>query len=186
MSPFVTLSCPSCGGKLQITEDIDRFACAHCGQEHIVKRSGGIVTLAPVVDAIKRVEVGVDKTAAELAMARLEREIHDTGTERNRLAAESPRPGSVADLLGITGLGIGILTLACTIVLGLSQGWGSIGGVIVIGVGLILLGALFLLFSHAGKEGWDQSTGQKLKQLDQMIVSKQAEWSEIRKRASPQ
>jgi predicted RNA-binding Zn-ribbon protein involved in translation (DUF1610 family) len=45
MPGFITLSCPSCGHELQITEDIVRFACAACGNEHIVNRNGGIVTL---------------------------------------------------------------------------------------------------------------------------------------------
>jgi hypothetical protein len=72
---FITLSCPSCGNKLQITSDIDRFACSACGNEHVVNRSGGIVTLKPVIDSIKRVEVGVDKTASELAIVRLKEEI---------------------------------------------------------------------------------------------------------------
>jgi DNA-directed RNA polymerase subunit M/transcription elongation factor TFIIS len=43
MPDFITLSCPSCGNKLQITDDIDRFACAACGNEYIVNRSGGDV-----------------------------------------------------------------------------------------------------------------------------------------------
>jgi hypothetical protein len=72
---FVTLSCPSCGGKLQITADIERFACAFCGNEHIVKRGGGIITLSPVVEGLKNVQTGVDKTASELAIQRLTREI---------------------------------------------------------------------------------------------------------------
>ena len=50
MPDFITLSCPSCGNKLQITEDIDRVACAACGKEHMVNRSGGVVTLKPVLD----------------------------------------------------------------------------------------------------------------------------------------
>ena len=50
MLDFITLSCPSCGHKLQITDDIDRFACATCGNEYIVYRSGGVVTLKPVMD----------------------------------------------------------------------------------------------------------------------------------------
>jgi predicted RNA-binding Zn-ribbon protein involved in translation (DUF1610 family) len=75
MSGFVTLTCPSCGGKLQITNDIDRFACGHCGNEHVVKRSGGVVALAPVVEGLAKVQVGVDKTASELEVARIEREL---------------------------------------------------------------------------------------------------------------
>jgi hypothetical protein len=77
MRDFVTLTCPSCGGKLQITNDIDRFACSHCGNEHAVKRSGGIVALAPVVEGLAKVQAGTDKTASELAIVRLQREIAD-------------------------------------------------------------------------------------------------------------
>ena len=75
VTDFVTLTCPSCGAKLQITDDIERFACTHCGNEHIVKRAGGLVALAPVVQAIKQVRDGVDKTASELAIKRLLMEI---------------------------------------------------------------------------------------------------------------
>lgn len=77
MANFVTLTCPSCGGQLQITSDIDRFACGHCGTEHLVKRGGGIVSLAPVVEGIKKIQMGVDKTASELAIKRIKSEISD-------------------------------------------------------------------------------------------------------------
>jgi DNA-directed RNA polymerase subunit RPC12/RpoP len=75
MADFVTLTCPSCGSKLEITNDVERFACGHCGNEHIVKRSGGIVSLAPVVQELGKVQLGVDKTASELAIRRLREEI---------------------------------------------------------------------------------------------------------------
>jgi len=75
MDNFITLTCPTCGGKLQITDDIERFACGNCGNEHIVKRSGGIVSLAPVAESLKNIRVGVDKTASELAIQRLSHEI---------------------------------------------------------------------------------------------------------------
>lgn len=85
MSDFVTLSCPSCGGKLQITHDIDRFACGYCGHEHVVKRSGGVVTIAPMIEGLRRVQIGTDRTAAELAIVRLEKEINELQTNQNRL-----------------------------------------------------------------------------------------------------
>ena len=81
MADFVTLSCPSCGGKLTITNDIERFACAHCGNEHVVNRSGYVVSLAPVVDELKKVQAGVDKTASELAIKRLTQEIEELGQQ---------------------------------------------------------------------------------------------------------
>ncbi len=75
MTNFITLTCPSCGAKLQITGEIDRFACAACGNEHIVNRSGGIVSPKPLIDSMKGVKVGLDKTSSELAIVRLNKEI---------------------------------------------------------------------------------------------------------------
>jgi predicted RNA-binding Zn-ribbon protein involved in translation (DUF1610 family) len=48
MAEFITLTCPTCGGKLQITEDIERFQCSHCGNDHLVKRFGGTITIAKI------------------------------------------------------------------------------------------------------------------------------------------
>jgi hypothetical protein len=91
MADFVTLSCPTCGGKLQVTPDLDRFACAHCGNEHVVRRGGGIVSLAPVVEGIDKVRVGVDKTASELAIRRLKEEIADLRRRREEGLARLQR-----------------------------------------------------------------------------------------------
>lgn len=77
MPDFITLTCPSCGAKLQVGNDIEQFACGHCGNEHRVQRAGGIISLAPVIEQIKHVQTGVDKTASELAIQRLKEEIKD-------------------------------------------------------------------------------------------------------------
>lgn len=87
MADFVILTCPSCGGKLQLTNDIEHFACAHCGNEHMVKRSGGVVTLA-VVEGLKKVQAGVDKTASELAIRRLPDELRILKDERLRVTSD--------------------------------------------------------------------------------------------------
>lgn len=79
MDEFITLTCPSCGAKLQITEDVDRFVCSSCRNEHIVNRSGGVFTLRAVLDGISRVQEGIDKTSAELAIARIKEEINQLG-----------------------------------------------------------------------------------------------------------
>jgi hypothetical protein len=93
MSDFITLTCPNCAGKLQITDDINRFACMYCGVEHVVRRGGGIVTLQPVVDELKKVstgisgvKVGVDRTASELAIQRLLSEIQELIRRREEIA----------------------------------------------------------------------------------------------------
>jgi DNA-directed RNA polymerase subunit RPC12/RpoP len=84
MSDFVSLSCPSCGAKLEITSDIEKFACMHCGNEHVVKRSGGIVTLHPLIEEIKKLSSGIDTTGAELSLVRIEKEINNQIKEKEK------------------------------------------------------------------------------------------------------
>jgi DNA repair exonuclease SbcCD ATPase subunit len=88
MKDFVTLTCPSCGGKLQITSDVERFACANCGNEHLVQRSGGIIALIPLVAGLRKVQDGVDRTASELAIKRLREEISSLEPEIQDLVDE--------------------------------------------------------------------------------------------------
>jgi len=45
MTEFITLTCPDCNSKFNITNDITRFACANCEKEFVVKRGGGMVYL---------------------------------------------------------------------------------------------------------------------------------------------
>lgn len=77
MPEFVTLSCLLCYAKLQIGNDIQQFVCSRCGSEYVVKRNGNVISLTPVAVAeqLKGVLIGVDKTASELAIVRLKREI---------------------------------------------------------------------------------------------------------------
>lgn len=89
MPEFITLSCPSCGSKLQIGNKLERFACAYCGNEHIVKRDGGTVSLASVSEHLENIKIGVDKTASELAIQRLKKELQTISDELwNFISAE--------------------------------------------------------------------------------------------------
>jgi ribosomal protein S27AE len=72
---IVNLKCANCGGALEISGDMQRFACGYCGSEQIVERRGGTIALRLVVDAVACVQVGTDKTAAELALVRLDKEL---------------------------------------------------------------------------------------------------------------
>ena len=75
MGDFVTLICPNCGGKLQITPDIDRFACTHCGNEHVVKRSEGMIAIQPLANSLTGLQRATDRTAAELGLRRTNEEL---------------------------------------------------------------------------------------------------------------
>jgi cysteine sulfinate desulfinase/cysteine desulfurase-like protein len=54
---------------------MDVFACAFCGSQQRVERKGGTVALHKIKGAIKAVQRGTDRTAAELALPRLEKEL---------------------------------------------------------------------------------------------------------------
>ena len=70
---FIKLSCSNCGGGLDVYDDMDRFACGFCGAKMVVQRRGGAVVLA-LAEAIHKVQIGTDETAAELALLRLTEE----------------------------------------------------------------------------------------------------------------
>lgn len=82
MADFVTLACPTCGGKLQITPEIDRFACTHCGNEHLVKRSEGVIAIQPLAESLSGLRRATDRTASELAIRRLAEESASLKTTR--------------------------------------------------------------------------------------------------------
>lgn len=139
----IALFCTSCGAKLEITPDIERFVCLHCGTHHVVRRGGGIVSLQPLVEGLVRVQQGTDRTAAELAIRRLSEEIAVAVKERQELEEmpydsvlpphhdEAANPVAVFFLavtlfvvffaLGNTGLGLAMLA----VVFVLCMGWHS-------------------------------------------------------------
>jgi predicted RNA-binding Zn-ribbon protein involved in translation (DUF1610 family) len=77
MSDIITLTCPTCGGKLDISPGLDRFACAHCGNEHLVKRSEGVIALQPLTESLGGLRRATDRTASEMALRRLAEELAD-------------------------------------------------------------------------------------------------------------
>jgi DNA-directed RNA polymerase subunit RPC12/RpoP len=89
----IPLKCVNCGAKLEITPDMDRFACGYCGTEQLVERKGGTIALKGVEEAISRVQVGTDKTAAELALPRLEKELEEVTKQRKLIEARANSGG---------------------------------------------------------------------------------------------
>jgi uncharacterized membrane protein len=114
-SDFITLACPSCGGKLNITSSLERFACGHCGNEHIVRRAGGTVSLEPVMDklnqisdninsmggGISRITAVAEKQAAETAIKRLRGEIEE---QKKRMATLEGNTATTWMIFGISAV----------------------------------------------------------------------------------
>ena len=115
----LSLRCPSCGATLDVTPELDRFACGYCGTEQIVQRQGGTVALKLLGDAIARVQYGTDRTAAELALRRLRDDLAAIEQERlqfNAHAAKTVSEGQGAVVV-VFVVGIGL----CVVLMGSGQ-----------------------------------------------------------------
>jgi predicted RNA-binding Zn-ribbon protein involved in translation (DUF1610 family) len=53
MSNLITLTCPSCGGRLEVTNNTERYVCVHCGNAHIVDPGVRAESLAREVEVLK-------------------------------------------------------------------------------------------------------------------------------------
>lgn len=151
---IINLKCPSCAGALEVTSDMDRFACGYCGSEQMVVRQGGTVSLKLVTDAISRVQVGTDKTAAELALKRLEGEIRNAEDACRRLSEKHAGEIQVYHIFGIiaaamvffTGLLIGVasMTSAANTASGIAVLTIFTGGAAVIAILILFYGNKYL------------------------------------------
>ena len=75
MADFTALTCPSCGGKLENTTDSSRLICGYCGNTHIINR--------------KDTKDTSERTASELALERLHKELANLKNTRNTLVSQS-------------------------------------------------------------------------------------------------
>ena len=72
---MVRLGCVSCGAPLEIGPELETFACGYCGSQQRVERKGGTVILSKIESMLKSVQRSSDRTAAELALPRLAKEL---------------------------------------------------------------------------------------------------------------
>jgi hypothetical protein len=75
MLQVLSLKCPNCNGNLEISGEMTSFACGYCGASQVVKRNGGTISLKLISDAISKVQLAADRTAAELAIQRIKGEM---------------------------------------------------------------------------------------------------------------
>lgn len=76
---FMALKCSACGVPLQVAKEIEEFACGHCGVIHSVKNMGGTIYIQKAIEGISKVQAGTDRTADELALVRLKKDLEAIG-----------------------------------------------------------------------------------------------------------
>lgn len=94
--PANRLTCSLCGGTLKASSDAGRFVCSSCGSE--VSTGKQSLSFEPVVDAVSKVQGGTDKTAAELAVKRLRKDLEALIYQKEQL--ESAYSGQQASNTG--------------------------------------------------------------------------------------
>lgn len=99
MDNAIAMGCPNCGAGLEITSDLETFACAYCGSTIKVTRHGGTVSLKPLEQAINGIKNSTDRIAAELALKRLGNELGEVTSEI--LAAEVDLEKAPCDLMPV-------------------------------------------------------------------------------------
>ena len=68
---FISLNCTSCGGILEVYDDMERFACSYCGTDIAVQRRGGTAVLK-AVSAVSTGELHHPNDSADLVRLREE------------------------------------------------------------------------------------------------------------------
>lgn len=80
----LSLKCANCGAGLEISQEIDTFACSYCGVQQIVERSGGIVSLRRLEETLDAVKQGTNRAASELALTRLQTDLSAICAQRDK------------------------------------------------------------------------------------------------------
>lgn len=94
--PLLKLSCANCSAPLEVGDNLERFTCSYCGTAQVVERSGGVISTRKLETAINAVQRGTDRTAAELAMPRLNNELREAMAERAALVQLASKRVEVA------------------------------------------------------------------------------------------
>jgi hypothetical protein len=81
MDKAIAMGCPNCGAGLEITSDLETFACTYCGSIIKVTWHGGTVSLKQLEQVINGIKSSTDRIAAELALKRLGGELGEITSE---------------------------------------------------------------------------------------------------------
>jgi hypothetical protein len=168
----INLNCANCGAKLDVYDDMEHFSCGYCGTELIVQRRGGTVALKMVTEAIQKVQIGTDRTAAELALVRLNQESARIEEELEKLypngikSVSFGRKGCAVILAGPLGL-FGVLL----IISGFQGYSGLLPGL------LMVIGSLIWFIS-----AWTKPTSDKIALVEKQILERQAQLVEVKSR----
>jgi ribosomal protein S27E len=107
---FIKLSCENCGGELEIYDDMDRFACGHCGAAFAIQRRGGTIVLKLLTEATPKAPSGADR-ASEPVLTRLKQEAESLTKRCEAMLSEWSERKKKAYIIGVSLLLIGVVVV---------------------------------------------------------------------------
>jgi len=137
-----------------------------------VNRTGGTISLSPVVEAIHQVKTGVDKTAAELAIVRLQKEISYLLVERQNLPLRFPPPNLHTIFYASVFLG-GFFILVSVVFFKAAEAFMAV--FFIVGVILLFIGVPPFFKLSKKKHAWEESIALRTDEVDERIIEKQIE-----------
>lgn len=136
---IIALRCTNCGASLSISAEMNQFACGYCGTGLTVERQGGTISLRIIEQAIGRVQISTDKTAAELALKRLDQELQQVVYQQILIIQERDKRAS--QVLTATIVAIAFVIFIASLI-GSSLESATLAVIFAIaGIGFILYGA---------------------------------------------
>lgn len=157
---MIPMKCVGCGATLEIELDMDVFACGYCGTNQTLEKKGGTVALRNIQASLQQVQQGTDKTASELAVARLKGELNELEIERqNLLQLEANRLAKeLEEAAEGSGVILFLLLFASFASVGVI-GWWSI---------LCFIGSI-AIFKNFGNSDKKKRSNQRVQQIQQDI-----------------
>jgi len=107
---MITLTCPTCGGKLEFSQNTTSLVCPHCGNEHLIRREQGNISLesyarCPVCgrnDEVKKVSAILTNQTQSMNGVTIEKHsYHDKDGNLYTSTSKVPFTGTQASVLAI-------------------------------------------------------------------------------------
>jgi DNA-directed RNA polymerase subunit RPC12/RpoP len=134
LAHFISSNCANCGGNLEVYDDMEQFACGHCGTEIAVKPRGGTIVLQVMTRDIRKVQIDNNKATAELDLIRLREELQALSKRRDVKLNEGINWKKRGYMIGVALLLVGFFVTR--------------SGGFVIGLGALMAGMFTISFTR--------------------------------------
>ena len=177
MKDLYILTCPCCGGRLAIPQDVSASTCVYCGEDYLVRRETGLIYLSPGLEPGREIKKESELTETERVILRLRKENNALLLSEDALLNEKPQ-----NSLGC--LTTAYITLSIISIIAFVGGWLMEDHrqytPLLVGAILLMLAGV-LIFSQAfSRRTWDSKVGTRIKAMDAKVAENNAEIERLR------